>query len=66
MPAVDFEQAWFRLKAHVGSKRSHGADELKVRMADIEIECLVPEGEEGFDTTPQRPEARPATRSHTV
>ncbi len=65
---VDFEKAWFELKAHVASKRSHGADQLKVEMADIEVRCRMPEGESGFDTRPLGPakqgkEQRPALAS---
>lgn len=52
MPEVDYDKAWHKLKAHVSTKRSHGADELKVRMHEIEVESLVPEGEQGYDTTP--------------
>lgn len=57
MAAVDYERAWLELKAHLGTKRSHGADELRVTMTEIEVESRVPEGEEGFDMTPPRPRA---------
>jgi hypothetical protein len=62
--AVDFERAWVVLKAHLATKRSHGADELRVKMSDIEVECLVPESEQGFDLTPapsRGRESKPST-----
>jgi hypothetical protein len=53
--AVDYERVVLALKAHLGTKRSHGADELRVRITELEVECSIPEGEEGFDPTPVRP-----------
>jgi hypothetical protein len=63
---VDFEGAWFALKAHVNSKRSHGADELKIVMADLEVAHAVPEGQEGYTDRPMpAPRSdRPATAAH--
>lgn len=49
---VDHERAWLRLKEHVLEKRSHGTSELLERMAALEVECAVPEGEEGFSPLP--------------
>jgi hypothetical protein len=52
MAVVDHERAWLRLKEHVLEKRSHGTGELIERMAELEVECAVPEGEEGFSSLP--------------
>lgn len=50
---VDYERAWMELKAHIVSRSSHGKRDLLSRMAEIEVETRVPEGEEGFDPTPR-------------
>ena len=52
MAVVDHERAWLALKKVVTSKRSHGQRDLLAEMTRIEIECAVPEGQEGFDGTP--------------
>lgn len=39
MEDVDFAKGWLALKAHLGTKRSHGQDELLAEMSRIEIEC---------------------------
>lgn len=52
MALIDHEKAWLRLKAHVVTKRSHGERELLETMGRIEVECMVPEGQEGFDSSP--------------
>lgn len=52
MAVVDHERAWLALKKVVTSKPSHGQRDLLSEMARIEIECEVPEGQEGFDGTP--------------
>lgn len=52
MPVVDYESAWYALKAHIASKRSHGAGELAEEMARIEVENRLAEGQEGFDDRP--------------
>jgi hypothetical protein len=52
MAVVDHERAWLRLKEHVLEKRSHGTSELVERMAELEVECAVPEGEEGYSQLP--------------
>ena len=52
MTVVDFESAWYALKAHIASKRSHGAAELAEKMAKIEVSHRLPEGQSGFDDRP--------------
>lgn len=54
MPAVDYERAWLRLKAHLDSKPSHGKRDLFAEMARIEVESEVPEGQDLFDVRPLR------------
>ena len=58
---VDYERSWLRLKQHVLSKNSHGQRELLAAMARAEVECAIPEGEEGFDPAPlvKKPATRP-------
>lgn len=68
MPEPDYESCWFALKAHISAKRSHGADELKIAMNDLEVRHALPEGQGGYDTRPvpaprERTE-RPATAAH--
>lgn len=58
MPVVDYESAWFALKAHVASKRSHGASELVEQMASLEVRHRLPEGQQGFDDRPLPPRDR--------
>jgi hypothetical protein len=64
MPVIDFESAWYELKAHIGQKRSHSARELAEAMAKIEVDHRLPEGQEGFDGRPlpqhRSPSHRPA------
>jgi hypothetical protein len=52
---VDYARAWLALKEVVLSKRSHGQDGLLQDMTRLEIECRVPEGQEGFSDLPRRP-----------
>jgi hypothetical protein len=52
MAVVDHERAWLAFKKVITAKASHGQRELLAEMARIEIECEVPEGQEGFDGTP--------------
>jgi hypothetical protein len=49
---TDYERVVLRMKEHFLSKRSHGQDELLQRLARLEVECSVPEGQEGHDPTP--------------
>jgi len=49
---VDYEKAWVEMKAHLLSKNSHGQRDLLTRMAAIEVDCRVPEGDRDFDPTP--------------
>lgn len=58
MPAVDHERVLVKLRAHIASKASHGRDQLLRELAQIEFDCQVPEGLEGFDATPLRPSRR--------
>lgn len=66
MPVVDYEAGWFALKAHIASKRSHGADDLQVRMAQIEVDHRLPESQQGFDDrpAPQRANGRQSRPAH--
>jgi hypothetical protein len=57
---VNYERAWLRLKEHALSRSSHGQGHLLARMAELEIENEVPEGEEGFSSLPARMTDRPA------
>jgi hypothetical protein len=52
VPVVDFESAWFGLKAHIATKRSHGQSELMEIMAMLEVGNRLPEGQDGFDDRP--------------
>jgi len=52
MTVVDHERAWLALKKVVTAKKSHGQRDLLSEMARIEIECEVPEDQEGFDGAP--------------
>lgn len=52
MAVVDYERSWLALKKVVTAKSSHGQRDLLAEMARIEIECAVPEGQEGFDGSP--------------
>jgi len=51
---IDYEKAWLALKVEIVQKRSHGARDLALLMAEIEVGCQVPEGQEGYDPTPIR------------
>jgi hypothetical protein len=61
MPVVDFESAWFALKAHIATKRSHGAGELAETMARIEVANRIPEMHQGYDDRPVHRHARVVT-----
>jgi hypothetical protein len=60
---IDYERAWLMLKEAVLLKRSHGQDGLLLDMARIELECRVPEGQEGFDPGPPFRRNGPAQQS---
>lgn len=49
---VDYERAWLALKATIAEKSSHGRHDLFAVMSEIEVESLVPEGQEQFDPRP--------------
>jgi hypothetical protein len=49
---VDFAAAWLDLKAHIVSKKSHGARELSLTMSKLEVEHRVPDGQRGFSDQP--------------
>lgn len=51
---VDYERVVLRLKEHLGTKRSHGSTELFEKLAELEVENEIPEGEEGYDARPPR------------
>lgn len=51
---VDYEAAWLKLRAEIAGKKSHGKRDLLVKMSEIEVESMVPEGQEGFDPVPPR------------
>lgn len=59
MAVVDHELAWLRLKAKLGTKRSWGADQVLLAMNTLEVDCQIPEGEQGFDSRPTRPPVIP-------
>jgi hypothetical protein len=46
---VDYERAFLRLKEFAASKKSFGREDLLTRMAELEVECEIPESEEGYD-----------------
>jgi hypothetical protein len=59
---IDYERAWTDLKAQVLSKKSHGQRDLLTHMAQIEIDCRVPEELRAFDPGPlyrSKPADRP-------
>lgn len=67
MSVIDYERAWVELKAHIVSKNSHGQRELLTRMAEVEIDCRVPEGERGYEDGPTPLRARaPRSRGSRV
>lgn len=49
MAAVDHERVVLALKAHLGTKRSFGADELRVKITELEVECSRPESVDEHD-----------------
>lgn len=49
---VDHELAWLKLKAIIADKSAHGRKDLLLSMTEIEVSCLVPEGQEQFDPRP--------------
>lgn len=49
---IDYERAWLALKAHISEKTSHGRRDLFERIVEIEVESMVPEGQEQFDPRP--------------
>lgn len=52
MPVLDYESAWYALKAHIQTKRSHGASELAEAMARIEVSNRLDESQTGYDDRP--------------
>lgn len=58
---IDYEKAWVALKAEIVKQRSHGSAALALKMAQIEVDCRVPEGQQGFDPTP-RPRVQNGSR----
>lgn len=58
---IDFEKAWTDMKVYLLSKNSHGQRDLLTHMAQIEVDCRVPEDQRGFDPTPVA--RKPAARS---
>lgn len=55
MPAVDYERALVKVRAHIASKSSHGRDELLREIAGIEAECELSERESLYDARPLPP-----------
>lgn len=49
---IDHERVLLGLKAHIATKRSHGQDELLRKLAELEVESRIPEGQELFDERP--------------
>jgi hypothetical protein len=52
VPIIDYETAWFALKAHIQTKRSHGATDLASKMAEIEVAHVLQESQAGYDDRP--------------
>lgn len=61
MAAVDYERAWLALKAQIVGKASHGRRDLCVAMTQIELDCRVEEGQEGFNPAPPRAKKKTPT-----
>jgi hypothetical protein len=55
VPEVDHATCWQALKADlVGGERSRGRDKLLARMAEIEMDNVIPEEQQGYDERPAR------------
>ena len=65
---IDYERVVLGLKEHIGSKRTHGRPELLEVLARLEVESVLPEGQEGFDdrVRPRRPEPVGAANGSTA
>ena len=59
---IDYERAWTDLKSYVLSKNSHGQRDLLRQMAQVEIDCRVPEEFRGFDPDPLPSRQNPTNR----
>lgn len=53
---VNYERVVLRLKEELTRKSSHSAAALLETIGRLEVECAIPEHEEGFDSRP-RPRA---------
>lgn len=51
---VDYERVLLKLKAKIAEKPSHSARELYEAIGRLEVECEIPEDQEGFDDRPRR------------
>jgi hypothetical protein len=54
MAVVDFENAWYALKARLGEKRSWGTGQIAEVMAELEVHHRLSEDQQGFDDRPVR------------
>lgn len=55
MPVVDYESAWYALKARMSEKRSWGTAQIAEAMAEIEVRHRLQESQQGFDDRPLLP-----------
>jgi hypothetical protein len=49
---VDFSRAWLDLKAELVKKGSHGARDLALLMAELEVKHTIPEDQAGYSDRP--------------
>lgn len=52
MSDFDSARAWLALKAYIASKSSHGKRDLLAKMGEVEVECMTPDEQRGFDPDP--------------
>ena len=66
MAAVDYEHAWVKLKRalHEHDGNSYGHNWLTSKMAEIEVGCMVPEGQEAFSSDPAPPDMDGSVAAH--
>ena len=53
MPVVDFEAAWYALKAHIASEALTRGCRVAETMASIEVANRIPEMHQGYDDRPE-------------
>jgi hypothetical protein len=52
VPVIDYENAWYALKARLSEKRSWGTAQIAEAMAQIEVDHRLDERQQGFDDRP--------------